>query len=225
MTASSNGGGSVNNMPAAVAAAAATAAAGSNNGTTTPAVTHPVTPVAKLAHKVGFIGGGQMALALAKGFMQAGLIGPSQVLTSAPSDANLIHWRGLGAATTHSNAEVVLHCDVIFLATKPHIFPAVMAGLEIDSIEDDPATAKKVADAAEDAGATSVLSPQSRYLTVDSKLYISIMAGITIKSLTNALSNITISPRVIRTHPNTPASPTCSSTCGSRASRCDPCVR
>lgn len=31
------------------------------------------------------------------------------------------------------------------------------------------------------------------------------MAGVTIKSLTNALSNIAFNPRVIRAHPNTPA--------------------
>ena len=35
--------------------------------------------VSKLSQRLGFIGGGQMALALAKGFMQAGLVAPTQV--------------------------------------------------------------------------------------------------------------------------------------------------
>ena len=32
-----------------------------------------------LPHRIGFVGGGQMALALAKGFMAAGLVAPDQV--------------------------------------------------------------------------------------------------------------------------------------------------
>jgi pyrroline-5-carboxylate reductase len=32
-----------------------------------------------LPYKIGFIGAGQMALALAKGFMASGLLAPSQV--------------------------------------------------------------------------------------------------------------------------------------------------
>ena len=34
---------------------------------------------AYLPHRIGFVGGGQMALALAKGFMAAGLVAPDQV--------------------------------------------------------------------------------------------------------------------------------------------------
>ena len=37
------------------------------------------------------------------------------------------------------------------------------------------------------------------------------MAGVTIKSLSNALNNIVLSPRIIRTHPNTPAMVGCGS--------------
>ena len=82
-----------------------------------------------LALKIGFIGSGQMALALARGFMASGLIGASQVLASAPSDNNLKTWRQLGVETTHSNADIVKQCDVIFFAVKPHIFPKVMRNL------------------------------------------------------------------------------------------------
>ena len=46
-------------------------------------------------------------------------------MVSAPTDSNLALWRELGAQTTHDNADVVLGCDVIFLAVKPHIFPEV----------------------------------------------------------------------------------------------------
>ena len=33
----------------------------------------------RLPHRIGFVGGGQMALALAKGFMAGGLVAPDQV--------------------------------------------------------------------------------------------------------------------------------------------------
>ena len=46
-------------------------------------------------------------------------------MVSAPTDTNLALWRELGAQTTHDNADVVLGCDVVFLAVKPHIFPEV----------------------------------------------------------------------------------------------------
>ena len=47
-------------------------------------------PPEALKQKIGFIGGGQMALALANGFISSGLITPSQILASAPSDNNLV---------------------------------------------------------------------------------------------------------------------------------------
>lgn len=162
------------------------------------------TTVMRLDLKIGFIGGGQMALALAKGFMASGMVAPSKVLTSAPSDNNLMLWRQLGANTTHENADVIMGCDVIFLATKPHIFPAMMAGLEITGIEEDPKS-KLQLENGEASNPENVISPNTRYITTDSKLFVSVMAGVTIKSLTNALSNIAFNPRVIRAHPNTPA--------------------
>ena len=39
-----------------------------------------------LPHRIGFVGGGQMALALAKGFMAAGLVAPDQVSKRAYSN-------------------------------------------------------------------------------------------------------------------------------------------
>ena len=113
----------------------------------------------KLEQKVGFIGGGKMALALAKGFMASGLIAPSQVMTSAPSDNNLMLWRQLGAATTHVNSEVVIACDVIFLAVKPNIFPAVMAELEVMRIED--VEGEKIKNGTSGEG-ENIISPNTR---------------------------------------------------------------
>ena len=134
-----------------------------------------------LSQKIGFVGGGQMALALAKGFIAAKLIASEQILVSAPSDRNLKTWRDdMKCLTTHDNAKVIRECDIIFLSTKPHIFTPMLRniheGLEPDSM-----------------------------LTLESKLFVSIMAGIQMKTLAGKLKTIAKSPRIIRVHPNTPA--------------------
>lgn len=46
---------------------------------TTKMETSVTSAVGKLDSRVGFVGGGQMALALAKGFMTSGLVAPCQV--------------------------------------------------------------------------------------------------------------------------------------------------
>ena len=56
-------------------------------------------------------------------------------MVSAPTDSNLALWRELGAQTTHDNADVVLGCDVIFLAVKPHIFPEVRNDFDNGSVD------------------------------------------------------------------------------------------
>ena len=79
--------------------------------------------------KVGFIGGGQMATALAKGFISSGLVKASDIIVSAPSDRNLVNWREMQCKTTHDNVEIILEADIVFFAVKPHLFPVVMRNL------------------------------------------------------------------------------------------------
>ncbi|XP_038616214.1 pyrroline-5-carboxylate reductase 3 isoform X2 [Tachyglossus aculeatus] len=81
---------------------------------------------------VGFVGAGRMAAAIAQGLLLAGKVEAGNVLASAPSDRNLCHFRRWGCRTTHSNAEVLTSCSVIFFATKPHILPSVLA--EVSSV-------------------------------------------------------------------------------------------
>ncbi|XP_023376106.1 pyrroline-5-carboxylate reductase 3 isoform X1 [Pteropus vampyrus] len=77
--------------------------------------------------RVGFVGAGRMAEAIAQGLIRAGKVEAQHVLASAPTDRNLCHFRALGCKTTHSNQEVLQTCSLVFFATKPHILPAVLA--------------------------------------------------------------------------------------------------
>ncbi|HIL73511.1 MAG TPA: pyrroline-5-carboxylate reductase, partial [Verrucomicrobia bacterium] len=70
---------------------------------------------------IGFIGAGRMAAALAKGFVNAGLVSTEELIASDPAPAGREAF-GLevGCETTDSNADVLARAKVIFLAFKPH---------------------------------------------------------------------------------------------------------
>ncbi|XP_045716895.1 pyrroline-5-carboxylate reductase 3 [Phyllostomus hastatus] len=79
------------------------------------------------SRRVGFVGAGRMAEAIAHGLIRAGKVEARHVLASAPTDRNLCHFQALGCQTTHSNPEVLQSCSLVFFATKPHVLPAVLA--------------------------------------------------------------------------------------------------
>jgi len=70
--------------------------------------------------KIGFLGAGRMATALAKGFVQAGLVTADNILGSDPLDnARAAFAREAGAKTTAFNPDVVKFANVLVLAVKP----------------------------------------------------------------------------------------------------------
>src|SRR5687767_8405527 len=78
--------------------------------------------------KVGFLGAGKMATALAKGFIRAGLVNAQSVFASDPVEASRTQFAGeTGAKATTSNADVLKSAPVIFLAVKPSHVNEVLA--------------------------------------------------------------------------------------------------
>ena len=73
-----------------------------------------------MQRRIGFIGAGQMAVALAGGFIRAGLASPQSILASdiLPT-ARQRFAKSTGAATTDDNLQVVQQSDVVWLAVKP----------------------------------------------------------------------------------------------------------
>jgi pyrroline-5-carboxylate reductase len=70
---------------------------------------------------IGFIGAGKMAAALAKGFLNAGLVKPNNLIASDPMPAGREAFRQeLNCETTDSNANVLARSKIVFLAFKPH---------------------------------------------------------------------------------------------------------
>lgn len=77
---------------------------------------------------IGLIGAGNMAGALAKGWIGAGLLKPSQI-SACDVDAGRLNTLAAEAGITAlgSGAEIAQHCDVVLVATKP---PVVVDALQ-----------------------------------------------------------------------------------------------
>ncbi|XP_005883709.1 PREDICTED: pyrroline-5-carboxylate reductase 1, mitochondrial [Myotis brandtii] len=123
---------------------------------------------------VGFIGAGQLAFALAKGFTAAGVLAAHKIMASSPDMdlATVSALRKMGVNLTPHNKETVQHSDVLFLAVKPHIIPFIL----------------------DEVGAHI----ESRHIVV------SCAAGVTISSIEKKLRAFQPAPKVIRCMTNTP---------------------
>ena len=78
--------------------------------------------------RLGFLGAGKMAAALAQGFIRAGLVSTKQVLASDPLPAARHAFaKATGCATTESNLDVVRFAPVLVLAVKPNRVSAALA--------------------------------------------------------------------------------------------------
>ncbi len=86
-----------------------------------------------LKEKIGFIGGGKMAEALAKGLIRAKLSTADSIIVS---DVNNKRCQALedetGIKTTQDNREVTANSDVIILAVKPNIMGTILEELKSD---------------------------------------------------------------------------------------------
>uniref|UniRef100_D3ZXI0 Pyrroline-5-carboxylate reductase n=1 Tax=Rattus norvegicus TaxID=10116 RepID=D3ZXI0_RAT len=123
---------------------------------------------------VGFIGAGQLAFALAKGFTAAGVLAAHKIMASSPDmdQATVSALRKIGVNLTPHNKETVCHSDVLFLAVKPHIIPFIL----------------------DEIGAN----------IEDRHIVVSCAAGVTINSIEKKLTAFQPAPKVIRCMTNTP---------------------
>ncbi|XP_012369635.2 pyrroline-5-carboxylate reductase 1, mitochondrial-like isoform X2 [Octodon degus] len=123
---------------------------------------------------VGFIGAGQLAFALAKGFTAAGVLAAHKIMASSPDTdlATVSALRKIGVNLTPHNKETVQYSDVLFLAVKPHIIPFIL----------------------DETGAH----------TNDRHLVVSCAAGVTINSIEKKLTAYRAAPKVIHCMTNTP---------------------
>uniref|UniRef100_A0A2M4BVP5 Pyrroline-5-carboxylate reductase n=1 Tax=Anopheles marajoara TaxID=58244 RepID=A0A2M4BVP5_9DIPT len=129
---------------------------------------------------VGFIGGGNMAYAIASGLLKNGILQPGQIHVTATNLSNLTQrWSPLAVTNLGTdNFALMEQCSIIFLCIKPQMLPAF-------------------------SDAITVRLKQGEKLDCNDKLIVSILAGVTLDRLYSRLSALG-NPTIVRTMPNTP---------------------
>lgn len=107
----------------------------------------------RVDRKIGFLGAGKMATALAQGWIDAGLVENDQLIASDPYPAAREQFQQqTQSAVTDNNLEVIENSEVIILAIKPqvihdllveiqeaikpeHLLVSIAAGVSIDDIQ------------------------------------------------------------------------------------------
>ena len=80
--------------------------------------------------KIGFIGTGKMALALAKGMVEQGIASPNQLIGTDPFPAARDAFAAaVGARAVDEPGTVLRESDVIFIAVKPHHLEEALVAL------------------------------------------------------------------------------------------------
>ena len=82
------------------------------------------------SQQIGFIGAGQMATALAQGFVKAGWASGRITASDPIAETRERFARATGCRTTADNREAAAGADVLFLAVKPQQMAAVLAELQ-----------------------------------------------------------------------------------------------
>jgi pyrroline-5-carboxylate reductase len=81
-----------------------------------------------MATKIGFLGAGKMATALAKGFVNAEIVFPREIIAADPYNVARKHFADeTGANVAASNLEVAQSAKILILATKPDQVAAALA--------------------------------------------------------------------------------------------------
>ncbi len=89
-------------------------------------------PNTTVNQRIGFIGAGQMARALANGIVASGQVASERIVAYDPLESTLSLFRSQvsGAGAGDSNQGVVSQADTIFVAVKPQVIDAVFSELQ-----------------------------------------------------------------------------------------------
>ena len=74
--------------------------------------------------KIGFVGAGAMAQAIAQGLLSSGTVSPTNILASATSSRFRQWWEEREIKFSEDNDSVVQESEVVFIAVKPHLYQA-----------------------------------------------------------------------------------------------------
>lgn len=98
-------------------------------GSYCPKGSDPPCIMSAMQYRLGFIGCGNMAQAIAGGAIERNVLSPTDIIASDPSDENRGVFAEWGCETTPDNEQVAKQAQQILLAVKPQIFPKVAPDL------------------------------------------------------------------------------------------------
>ncbi len=81
------------------------------------------------SYQLAFIGGGNMAEAVVRGVLSAGLIPPADMIVADPAEGRRDMFVSLGLAATTDNRTAARSAERVLLAVKPQVMDAVLAEL------------------------------------------------------------------------------------------------
>lgn len=121
---------------------------------------------------VGFIGGGNMANAIISGIVSSGLYKPNEIYVTDVNEEALKKYEKNGI-NTDTKISCAISADIVIFAVKPFILPNVLSELKEKYAQD-----------------------------IKNKIFATIVAGVSIEKIKNALG---FNAKIIRVMPNTPA--------------------
>ncbi|MDO5522165.1 MAG: pyrroline-5-carboxylate reductase, partial [bacterium] len=75
--------------------------------------------------KLGFIGCGNMAMAMLHGIIGNGIYKPEEIIVSNRAESSLEKAKSMGLVTTTDNKRIVQEAEIVVLAVKPQVIPEV----------------------------------------------------------------------------------------------------
>lgn len=134
----------------------------------------------KFAYNVGFIGCGNMAMAIVSGLIRSKIFEGREIIVSGTRKQSFERWEQFGVATTLDNVEVIEGSRIVFLCVKPNVLSLVAKSVE-----------------------ESEKKHSFSLRHFNDQTLVSILAGISIESIRNSFPSLR-GISVIRAMPNTP---------------------
>ncbi|XP_023342256.1 pyrroline-5-carboxylate reductase [Eurytemora carolleeae] len=151
----------------------------------------------KISEKVGFVGGGAMAQAIAEGLIESGTVPASNISVSALTDRTRGWWEERGVNFSTNNLQCVENSTVVMVSVKPHLYTTVLEPFKGKSFNDRLWVSIMAGVTLKDLSAAiypvqsqstcrivrTIPNTPMKGKSFNDRLWVSIMAGVTLKDL------------------------------------------
>ncbi|MFT9007995.1 MAG: pyrroline-5-carboxylate reductase [Bifidobacterium sp.] len=138
---------------------------------------------------IGFIGYGNMAQAMAEGFVDQGVVKGGQIVACAGHFDKLSKTTAkIGAKPLHSATEVAVAADVVIIAVKPYLVESILKGIKTELAHDDKFVVS-IASGWNLEGYQSLLLPETHVVCTIPNTPVAVGQGVVIAESKDSLSD------------------------------------